>query len=450
MYQQFSFMLALLLVIIAGVTVLIMLEMGTTPSQKRERKGGCSALHRLLGYVFLMLFAVLLAWMVFRAGSFQEDMPAPVMILALLLVPLIMIKVVVARQKALVSTRLILLGLAIFGLSFGLTGMAAYYYGKQRGVARQMPGGGGLSMEPGQSVVSRKCSKCHTLERLYNPNIADWTPTVKKMAAFDTADISGSDEEVIISYLTQQSKRLQVQKQRGEAEQGRRLVAAKCSVCHGLDKVFMAVDKDEKDWRQTVKDMIKLEGNQDYLSNEEKELVIKFLSSRQVIRAGDGNPSGNAGNELNGVRRLAARKCSAGCHALERVLRTKKTREAWTETINSMIEITGDPGYLSAEEKEELINFLSLPPEQRGKEPEKETAPVQSNSATADTSLIKDKCSRCHGLERIYQAAKSKKAKKEWEETVIRMAEASGQPDYLTEQEKNEIVNIIRSWEIVK
>lgn len=447
MYQQFSFMLALLLVIIAGVTVLIMLEMGTTPSQ--ERKGGWSALHRLLGYVFLMLFAVLLAWMVFRAGSFQEDMPAPVMILALLLVPLIMIKVVVARQKALVSTRLILLGLAIFGLSFGLTGMAAYYYGKQRGSARQTPGGG-ISMEPGQSVVSRKCSKCHTLERIYTSSVADWTPTVNKMAAFDTADISGSDAEVIVSYLNQQSERRRVQKQRGEAEQGRRLVAAKCSVCHGLEKVFMAADKDEGHWRQTVEDMIKLEGNQDYLSNEEKELVIKFLSSREVIRGDIWKHSENAGNELGGVRRLAARKCSAGCHALERVLRTKKTREAWTETINSMIEITGDPGYLSAEEKEELINFLSLPPEQRGKEPEKEAAPVQSNSATADTSLIKDKCSRCHGLERIYQAAKSKKAKKEWEETVIRMAEASGQPDYLTEQEKNDIVNIISSWEIVK
>ena len=39
MYQQFSFMLAVLLVVIAGVTVLIMLEMSSSPQEQGGRSG---------------------------------------------------------------------------------------------------------------------------------------------------------------------------------------------------------------------------------------------------------------------------------------------------------------------------------------------------------------------------------------------------------------------------
>jgi cytochrome c5 len=441
MYNQFSFMLALLLVIIAGVTVLIMLEMGGGPSQESGKKSGWAALNHFLGYLFLMLFAALLAWMIFRAGSFQEDMPAPAIILALLLVPLIMIKVVVARQKALVSTRLILLGMAIFTLSFGLTGMAAYYYSKRD--SNKTVSDGGMSMEPGQTIMSRKCSKCHTLERIYTSTVTDWTPTVNKMAAFDSSNISEAEAEAIVSYLNQKNEKQPVT----ETERGRKLIAAKCSICHSLDRVFIA-DMDEQHWRQTVEDMMKIEGTASYLSEEEKKLAVSFLSSRHLLRKDLGTKTGAEPQPpvQEGVRSLVARKCSAGCHALDRVLRTEKTREAWLETVNSMIEITGHPEYLSAEEKEQIIKFLTLPAEQRGKTQDN-GASAPPKSASPEPPLISSKCACCHTLDRVHQA---KKNRADWEKTVSSMMEFSGNPHYLTEQEKREIISIISGWESVE
>jgi hypothetical protein len=148
---------------------------------------------------------------------------------------------------------------------------------------------------------------------------------------------------------------------------------------------------------------------------------------------------------MDGVRSLVIRKCSAGCHAADRYLRLEKPREAWAETINSMIEITGNPEYLSAEEKEQIINFLSLPPTQRGNKQD-EKGGVQP-TASADTPLVSSKCGRCHTLERVYQA---KKSSEEWAETVNKMAQGTGNPNYLSEQEKKDIITIISSWKMVE
>ncbi|WLE95411.1 MAG: hypothetical protein QTN59_12035 [Candidatus Electrothrix communis] len=55
---------------------------------------------------------------------------------------------------------------------------------------------------------------------------------------------------------------------------------------------------------------------------------------------------------------LVARKCSAGCHALDRVLRVDKNPQQWRETVESMEAMTGDPNFLSEQEKNVIINWL--------------------------------------------------------------------------------------------
>lgn len=446
MYHQFSFMLAVLLVVIAGVTVLIMLEMNSSQQEQRSQRSGCPLFQRILSYLFLVLFAVLLACMVFRAGSLQDDMPAPVMILALLLVPLIMIKVVIARQQAQISTKLILLGTAIFGLSFGLTGMAAKYYaqhGDRLKSSLMVPDT--MGTELGQAIMSKKCSKCHSLERIYTASMTDWSPIVSRMADFDAPNISSTEVKHIAEYLNQLEEKKRRQQLDDNVKRGRKLVSAKCATCHSLDKVFMA-EMPEQRWRETIEDMIKIVGDPSYMNDEEKGIVVNFLSSRRQGRRelwagaeGDNAPSA----QLDGVRHLISRKCSAGCHALERVLRSEKSREEWTETINSMVEMTGDSGYLTEPEKRQIIDFLSLPLDQRRGEPTT-TAPP---STGLDHPLLKAKCQRCHSLQVVERAEKSAD---EWEQTVSTMAENTGDPNYLSEQEKQDIITIISSWEIQK
>ena len=219
----------------------------------------------------------MLVYMVVRAGSFQEDLPAKAMlhiVFALLLIPLIMVKVVIARRHAQLSTKLILLGMAIFGLSFGLTGITAGYYALHGGDFRYSALSDGanediLSVELGQKIMSRKCRKCHSLERVYRTYKSDmaWTETINKMATLDYPNITNSDVKQIVDYLSKQQEKRQVD---ADTEIGRNLVSQKCSICHGLDKVFGA-DMDRQKWKETVENMGEMMGDPDFLSVQEKK-----------------------------------------------------------------------------------------------------------------------------------------------------------------------------------
>jgi mono/diheme cytochrome c family protein len=444
MYHHFSSMLAVLLVVIAGVTVLIMLEMNNSKADDdKDGKSGWFAVHRFLGYLFLVLFAIMLAYMVFSAGGLQTDMSLagpsmPAIIVALLLIPLIMIKVAIARRRSHISTKLILLGTAIFGLSFGLTAITAKYYASAVDSQYLIPYSGEneqVIVEPGQNVMARKCSKCHSLERIYISAVSDWLPTVRKMAERDYPNITNADVKQIVEYLNQQKERSGSDK----AERARQLISSKCGICHSLDKVY-GPDLNEHRWSEIINDMIRIVGDPDYLSEQEKQDIVSFLSSRppRPVAPPTTPPP---------VEPLAAKKCgsSAGCHAFERVLRVQpKTEEEWTETVSSMIEITGDPNYLTNEEKQEIIKFLIRPQKEK---PIKGEDAARPKSSSVDHPLVSRKCGHCHDLERVHQADKTKE---EWADTVSNMAENSGDQNYLSEQEKQDIITIISSWEVMK
>ncbi|MCW5211967.1 hypothetical protein VU04_03545 [Desulfobulbus sp. TB] len=440
MHPHFSSMLATLLVVIGGVTVLIMLEM-TGKVRDTPRRKSWILVHRILGYLFLVLFASMLIFMVVKAGGFQEELPARAMIhviLALLLVPLIMIKVVIARRHAQLSTKLIMLGLAIFGLSFGLTGITAGYYALHRSDYRYTMLSDVddeiLNVEIGQKITNRKCSKCHSLERVYQSYKSDiaWTYTIHKMAELDYPNITKFDIKQIVGYLVQQQ-----QKRQGEEEEklrmeiGRSLVKQKCSLCHNLERIFGA-KKNQQEWTDTVSRMTRTNGDADYLSEQEAESIVYFLTNNrkkellQLVQPDDRK-----------IKKLLELKCSAGCHALDRVLRVyHKDEKEWIETVNSMVEITGNPNFLTPQEKKDIVHFLS-------------TRKSESNSSEDNKNwgklhpLLENKCNVCHDLNRIQRVERNKE---EWTDIVNSMVESTGDPNYLSAKEKDKIIDIISAW----
>ncbi|MCI5217987.1 MAG: hypothetical protein D3914_02030 [Candidatus Electrothrix sp. LOE2] len=445
-------MLATLLVVIGGVTVLIMLEM-TGKVRDSPRRKGWILLHRILGYLFLVLFAAMLVFMVVKAGGFQEELPARAMIhviLALLLVPLIMIKVVIARRHAQLGTKLIMLGLAIFGLSFGLTGITAGYYALHRSdyqyavlsdVDDEI-----LNVEIGQKITNRKCSKCHSLERVYQSYKSDtaWSHTIHKMAELDYPNITNFDVKQIVGYLVQQQQKRQgEEKDKLRMEIGRSLVSKKCSLCHNLDKIFGA-KKSRQEWTETVNRMTETNGDADYLSDQEKHDVVYFLTHIRKQEAqddGQGLEPSPTSDPSKKIEALIALKCSAGCHALDRVLRVyNKDEKAWLETVNSMVEITGNPNFLTEQEKKDIAHFLSArKPTNTSGEP--------GSFHSVDTSelhpLLDNKCNVCHDLARIRRVERKKE---DWEGIVNSMVESTGDPNYLSAQEKEKIIDIISTW----
>ncbi|MGB5687060.1 MAG: hypothetical protein WBM35_14730 [Candidatus Electrothrix sp.] len=455
MHPHFSSMLATLLVVIGGVTVLIMLEM-TGKVRDSPRRKGWILLHRILGYLFLVLFAAMLIFMVIKAGGFQEELPARAMlhiILALLLVPLIMIKVVIARRHAQLSTKLIMLGLAIFGLSFGLTGITAGYYALHRSdykyavlseVDDEI-----LNVEIGQKITNRKCSKCHSLERIYQSYKSDvaWTHTIHKMAELDYPNITNFDVKQIVGYLVQQQQKRQgEEKDKLRMEIGRSLVTQKCSVCHNLDRIFGA-KKNQQEWSETVSRMTNTNGQTDFLSDQEAKDIIYFLTHIRQEKPlpapapaqdkGGGQKPSDPPDKM--IKALVALKCSAGCHALDRVLRVHKDEKQWLETVNSMVEITGDPNFLTPQEKKDIVQFLSAREPTKSKD-QGGLDPEQSENIHP---LLDNKCNVCHDLARIQRVERNKE---EWTDIVNSMVESTGDPNYLSSQEKGKIIDIISTW----
>lgn len=281
--------LALLFVLIAGSAVFIMLEI-TGRTEDHGNKSGWITLHRILGYLYISLFAVMLGFMISKAAGLQEELSARTIfhiVMSLILVPLILTKILIVRRHPALSSRLPIIGLTILALSFGLTGITAGYYLLHKKdltyTTLSAHDNDVLDLELGKAIMNRKCSKCHSLERVYRAFKSEkgWTGTINKMAAMDTPNISTFDIKQILHYLTTQQKNRQALTGTTPLKLiGKSLVTRKCTVCHTLDRVFSA-RKTLPQWTTTVNRMIATMDDETFLSTNEKAEIISYLSGRK-------------------------------------------------------------------------------------------------------------------------------------------------------------------------
>ena len=399
MLSQFSFMLAALLLVIAGVTILMMIEM--TGGKKNGREEKRKKKRRVFGYLFFFLFPLFAALILSNAEGFNYQgimsFWGPVhIVLALLLSAFILVKLFFIKLHVQSDFKFIFTGTLIFGFIFVLIGVTMGYYIFNSSWLRHTSEVkmSWISHEAvsGQRLMGRKCGKCHSLERIFLTckDEKDWRRTVQRMAELDYPNISSADIEQITTYLIQQQQRRA--ESRDPRKNGRNLVSRKCGICHDLTRVFRA-DKTAPEWEKTVDNMIGLLGVSNFLSKREKNDIVVFLASRQ----GSGLQNGRSGGAKK-VEALVARKCSAGCHALDRVLRVEKNSQQWRETVEKMEAMAGDPNFLSKGEKDMIIDWLLY--RNRPFSPEKV---VHSESSEDVHALISGKCISCHDLEKLFQ-----------------------------------------------
>ena len=132
--------------------------------------------------------------------------------------------------------------------------------------------------------------------------------------------------------------------------------------------------------------------------------------------------------------RLLDQKCSK-CHSLERVLKAKKSKEAWAKTIVRMAH--RDAPHIRPSQARQILLYLSA------MHPADRSAVDSVPKAMTAEALVETKCSKCHDLSRIYQA---KKDLATWHKTVKKMienAEEIGEFDFLTETEVETIVQFL-------
>src|ERR1700686_4083194 len=133
------------------------------------------AAHRIGGYLFIALFCVIGYFMVARLGDVSADAAPSTMIhltLAMVLSPLLFVKVLVARYYKSYYSLLTPIGLTIFVLSFVLIGITAgpslAHHARMQTVsltAIDLPPAA-IDINMAAATMEKRCSKCHNLDRI--------------------------------------------------------------------------------------------------------------------------------------------------------------------------------------------------------------------------------------------------------------------------------------------
>ncbi|MCW5202315.1 hypothetical protein VU13_00460 [Desulfobulbus sp. US5] len=276
--------------------MLLMLELRGNPREDSKVNQRLITAHKVTGYIFIAFFIAILAVMLSKAGTYQEEFSPRTILhisLALLVIPLLFFKILIIRRFKRFEKQVPGIGLAVFLALFLLNSMTAgYYFLHQSDIGElSLPeeDAAVLNKNKEQKLVVQKCGKCHTLERVFKAlkSDQDWTETVNRMISFDSPNISEAQGQQILNYLINQQQRrenLVTEGPRAQGKIGRNMVEQKCSFCHGLDRIYMAEKKPEE-WVQTVEKMIGYSEQADFMSPQEKEAILEFLFSRSSSRS---------------------------------------------------------------------------------------------------------------------------------------------------------------------
>ena len=287
-----SLALGFAFVLVGGINVWLVFEAGSRV-KGANANSRMLALHRIGGYVFIALFCVMTYFMLARLRS-GADSSANVTIhlaLAMILSPLIFIKVLIARYYKNQQGLLVPIGLTIFILAFVLIASTAGPYLARATKIEQVSIDPAhippvaLDVNQASDLMQRRCSKCHNLDRVVGArkDAQGWIATVNRMRAMPGAAISDAEALTVVSYLASQNQPKGSQSTKMEV--ARALVDQRCGRCHSLDRVYKAKEPPEA-WREIVTRMVGYAaGSGGALQPGEDQQIIEYLSATQTPEA---------------------------------------------------------------------------------------------------------------------------------------------------------------------
>lgn len=283
-----SIALGLTFVLVGGANVWLVLEAWSRVKNAKS-SARMLALHRIGGYLFIAMFCVMAYFMLARLRSLGSDASPTVTIhlaLAMILSPLLFIKVLIARYYKNQQSLLMPLGLTIFVVAFVLiAGTVAPYLARTTRIEQVSVDPAHLppvtiDLNQASELMQKRCSKCHNLDRVVGArkDLRGWVASVERMRAMPGAGISDADAHTIVSYLASQNR------PQGSAV-ARALVDQRCGRCHGLDRVYKQVETPEQ-WREIVNRMVGYAaGSAGALQPGESDQIVDYLAATQTPEA---------------------------------------------------------------------------------------------------------------------------------------------------------------------
>lgn len=176
--------------------------------------------HRILGYGFvaiLSFMAVVMAGRITSSAWSARPAVALHVLLTFLLTAVLLIKILVARYFRKFYSHLVVYGVTVFVLAFGLVAITAVprlLQGSPAAVAeesaalqREEPGReeGVVKLSPAVQILEKKCTACHRLDKVSTADMdrEEWASTIERMIGYsqDPDYLSAREKELLISYL---------------------------------------------------------------------------------------------------------------------------------------------------------------------------------------------------------------------------------------------------------
>lgn len=225
MDQTVSSVLSLIFLAIGLVAVFIMLNLQGNPKDRPSARR-LRLLHRIFGYLFLLIFIINLVFMTQRLIGFSDE-PSPRLLLhitlALLLIPVFLVKISIARFYKKLYPYLMPLGLGLFFIGFLMIAITTGYYLISTAEMDEEADMQEIQLTPeapetidtsktglrGDSILKQKCTICHNLDRVRKADktASQWKKTIDRMIAYtrDPDHLSGQEKSLLVKHLTSPS-----------------------------------------------------------------------------------------------------------------------------------------------------------------------------------------------------------------------------------------------------
>lgn len=183
--------------------------------------------------------------------------------------------------------------------------------------------GTAVQFKKGKFLYESKCSKCHTLGRVFtDPKTHDeWRSCVTRMREKSPMWITDEEGEQIIGEILHTGEGVVGEfPQKKKYDDAKLLLIDRCTECHSLNRILIA-RKTRGEWAQTVLKMRK-KSPESFL-DEDIPLLTDFLGERSDMLRDDH------------AAEIMVTKCLV-CHDAARILLERKSRTEWEKTVSDM------------------------------------------------------------------------------------------------------------------
>jgi hypothetical protein len=238
--------------------------------------------HKIMGWIYFVLFVVMYMFMIERIESYWEEAEARIALhitLAVALFFVLLVKILTARFFPRLNKNLFQLGILGYTLGFTLVTITGGYYiiraeQKVPYISHSSMAHMVLDQELGKQLFITRCSTCHGLDQIMtNRSPQNWDKVINDMVKLAEPRINPDEGAQILYYLTQTHVPQPV-----IATADMNPVEIHCLACHTTKDIYR-VQYNRDVWTQTVRQMEEYDPT--LIPDDQINTIVDYILAQQ-------------------------------------------------------------------------------------------------------------------------------------------------------------------------